>query len=275
MTDPLIDLVPPSLDPGERELGEERQRIENRVIWVRRYSIVVSVLLTCAIIALASLGLRHGVETYVKIRLTAAIFGMIALIVVFNVYTIYQEILVKRLNLQLTEKQGQFYNLRKLTMIDPLTGLYNRRFAEQRLAAEVARSERKGHPLTVLMMDLDNFGKVNDIHGGPAGDRILQDFAGRLNRVIRESDSAVRLGGDEFLILLPECGLSQLQGVINRLQPIETEWQGEKISVTFSAAWNQYDLGERPEDLLARTDRALSLARHASRKTPVSENQAV
>jgi diguanylate cyclase (GGDEF)-like protein len=275
MSEPFIDPVPPSLDPGERELAEEQRRIENRVTWVRRYSIFVSVLLTCAIVALASLGLRQGVETYIKIRLTGAIFGMIALIVVFNVYTIYQEILVKRLNVQLTEKQGQFYNLRKLTMIDPLTGLYNRRFAEQRLAAEVARSERKGHPLTILMLDLDNFGKVNDTYGRAAGDRLLQDVAARLNRVIRESDSAVRLGGDEFLILLPECGLNQLQGVLKRLQPFETEWQGEKIPVTFSAAWNQYDLGERPEDLLARTDRALSSAKQATRRLPAIEKQAV
>jgi len=59
-------------------------------------------------------------------------------------------------------------------MVDPLTGLYNRRFAEQRLAAEVARSERKGHPLTVLTLDLNNFKEINDTYGHPAGDLVLQ-----------------------------------------------------------------------------------------------------
>ena len=136
MSDSNIDpTLPPSLDPGEQELAEEHTRIDEQDSWVRKYSVFVSLLLTSAIIALAFLALRQDTETSFKIRLTEAIFGLIALIILFNVYTFRQEIVIKRLRTQLAEKHNQFYHLRTHAMIDPLTGLYNRRFAEQRLAA--------------------------------------------------------------------------------------------------------------------------------------------
>src|ERR1700730_196023 len=205
MSDPNIDPVPPSLDPGEQTLAEEHSRIDEQDSWVRRYSVFVSLLLVSAIIALAFLALRQGAETYLKIRLTAAIFGLIALIILFNIYTVRQEILIKRLRTHLADKQGQFYTLRSHALIDPLTGLYNRRFAEQRLAAEVARAEREGQPLGVLVLDISTFKQINDTYTRAGGDQVLLGFATRLSRVIRGSDLAVRLDSDEFLILLPGC----------------------------------------------------------------------
>jgi len=207
-----------------------------------------------------------GAETFFNIKLTEAVFGLITLIVLFNIYTIYQEILIKRLRRQLLERQDHSYILRNLAMIDPLTGLYNRRFAEQRLAAEVARSERRGHPLTVLTLDLNNFKEINDTYGHPAGDQVLQEFASRLNKVIRGSDLAVRLGGDEFLVVLPECTLEQLKLVLERLSAFELDWQGQKIPVTFSAGWKDYEMGDRPEEMLARADEALYASKRATKK---------
>jgi diguanylate cyclase (GGDEF)-like protein len=263
--------VPPSLDPGERELADELSRIQKRDSWVGRYSIFVSLLLVGAIVALAVVGLRQGAEPFYKIRLTEAIFGLIALIVLFNVYTIRQEILIKQLRNQLTEKQGQFYSLRNLSMIDPLTGLYNRRFAEQRLAAEVSRSERMGHPLALVMLDLKNFKPLNESNTREAGDQALKAFATRLSRVIRGSDLAVRLDSDKFMILLPECTSDQLQRVLGRLNPFELDWNGAKIPVTFTEAWKQYELGESAEEFLARVDQGLAGAKKAGSKAPYFE----
>ncbi len=131
----------------------------------------------------------------------------------------------------------------------------------------MARSERKGHPLTVLTLDLNNFKQINDTHGHPAGDQVLLEFAARLNKVVRGADLAVRLGGDEFLVLLPECTLEQLQLVLVRLGSLEVNWHGQKIPVTFSAGWKQYEMGERPEELLARADEALYASKRAGGKT--------
>lgn len=257
MSDLNNDLIPPSLDPGGEALAEEQRRIESRDSSVRRYSVFISSLLICAIVALGVLAARQGTERFLKIRLTEGIFGLMALIAAFNIYMIYQEILVKRLRSQAAEKQRQFYSMRNQAMMDPLTGLYNRTFAQTRLAAEVGRSERKGHPLTLLMLDLQDFQKINETHGRQVGDRVLVDFASRLNRSVRSSDLAVRLSGTEFLVLLPECTLDQLQRVVTRLTPFEVALRGQKLSVSFYAAWKQYELGESPEDFLTRTYQAM------------------
>src|SRR5437762_2942602 len=111
------------------------------------------------------------------------------------------------------------------------------------------------------------FKQINDTHGHPAGDQVLLEFAARLNKVVRGADLAVRLGGDEFLVLLPECTLEQLQLVLVRLGSLGVNWHGQKIPVTFSAGWKQYEMGERPEELLARADEALYASKRAGRKT--------
>src|SRR5258708_7258486 len=261
-----VDPATPSVEAGAKGLVEERRRNEKRDWWVRGYSIFVILVLTFAVISLALPALLTGAETFFNIKLREAVLGLISLIVLFNIYTIYQEVLIKRLRRQLLERADHSHILRNLAMIDPLTGLYNRRFAEQRLAAEVARSERRGHPLTVLTLDLNNFKQINDTYGHPAGDQVLQEFASRLNKVIRGSDLAVRLGGDEFLVVLPECTLEQLKLVLHRLRSFELDWQGQKIPVSFSAGWEDYAMGERPEEMLARADEALYTNKRATKK---------
>src|SRR5258706_4156235 len=254
----------------DQELAREFKKIEKRDWWVWGYSIFVVVFLACVVIAFSLPAVWHGAETIlnIDIKITDVVFGLIVLVVLFNVYAVSQAILIKRLRRQLAEKQGHSDLLRNLAMVDPLTGLYNRRFAEQRLAAEVARSERKGHPLTELTLDLNRFQQINDTFGHSAGDQVLQEFAARLNKVIRGADLAVRLGGDEFLVLLPECTLPQLQLVLGRLGSLEVDWQGQKIPVTFSAGWKQYEMGERPEEMLARADELLYSRKRAGKVTP-------
>jgi diguanylate cyclase (GGDEF)-like protein len=266
MSAPNLQPISPSLKARDQELVNELRRIEKRDWWLWGYSIFVILLLVFAVVALALPAVRQGADTIFRIKMAEVVFALIGLVVIFNIYAISQQILIKRLRHQLAEKQGHSDLLRNLAMVDPLTGLYNRRFAEQRLAAEVARSERKGHPLSVLTLDLNNFKQINDTYGHPAGDHVLLEFATRLNSVVRGSDLAVRFGGDEFLVLLPECTLEQLQLVLVRLGSLEVNWQGQKIPVTFSAGWKQYEMGERPEQLLARADESLYATKRAGRE---------
>ncbi len=267
MSVPPINPIAASLKARDQELAREFQKMHKRDWWLWGYSIFVLLLFAFAVTAFCLPAVRSGVETIFRVNMVDVVFGLIALVVLFNVYAISQAILIKRLRRQLAEKQGHSDLLRNLAMVDPLTGLYNRRFAEQRLAAEVARSERKGHPLTVLTLDLNRFKEINDTYGHPAGDLVLQKFAARLNNVIRGGDLAVRLGGDEFLVLLPECTSQQLQLVLGRLGSLEVDWQGQQIPITFSAGWKQYELGERPEQMLARADEVLYDRKRASKKT--------
>jgi len=107
------------------------------------------------------------------------------------------------------------------------------------------------------MLDLDGFKQINDRHGHAAGDVALQAVAERLRKAVRGSDLAARMGGDEFLLLLPECDLGQLWHVLARLTPFEIEVGGQKIPVTFSAGWKQCESGESYKELLEGADRAL------------------
>jgi diguanylate cyclase (GGDEF)-like protein len=257
--------VAPSIESRNQELARELRRIERRDWWIWVNTIFVILVLTFAVISFTLPALLEGAETYFKIRFTEAVFGLTAFIALFSFYTVYQQVIIKRLRRQLAEKQGHTDILRSLALLDPLTGLYNRRFAEQRLAAEVARSERKGHPLTVMTLDLNNFKQINDTHGHPAGDLVLQEFAARLNNVIRGGDLAVRLGGDEFLVLLPECTSEQLQLVLGRLGSLQVDWNGQEIPITFSAGWKQYELGERPDEMMARADELLYARKRAGK----------
>jgi diguanylate cyclase (GGDEF)-like protein len=256
---------------SDQAIAENLRKIEKRDWWVWGNSIFVMLLLTGALISFTLPSLSLGAPPLFKIKVTEAIFGLVVLVVLFNVYTIYQQVLIKRLRRQLAEKQHHSMILRELAMIDALTGLYNRRFAEQRLVAEVARSARKGHPLTVVLLDLDEFKHINDTYGHPAGDVVLQEFASALNRAIRGGDLAVRMGGDEFLLILPECNPGQLQLVLKRLGPLEVSWEGRKFPIRYSVGWKEYASGDRAETMLSAADQALYARKRAAKNPPLPD----
>lgn len=253
---------------SDRDLVENLRKIERRDWWVWANSIFVMSLLSGALITFALPSLSQGQTPLFRMKVADAIFGLVALVVLFNIYTIYQQVLIKRLRSQLAEKQHHSLILRELAMVDALTGLYNRRFAEQRLTAEVARSARKGHPLTVVLMDLDDFKHINDTYGHPAGDLVLQEFASALNRVVRSGDLAVRMGGDEFLLILPECNRAQLKLVLDRLGSLEVLWEGRKFAIRYSVGWKEYTAGDQPETMLSGADQALYENKRASKNPP-------
>lgn len=133
--------------------------------------------------------------------------------------------------LQLKVRAEEFH---RLATHDPLTGLSNRRLGEERLAGEVSRSQRCGHPLSVLMKDLNHSKEINDRFGHATGDLVLRAFAERLVKAIRPSDLGVRLGGDEFLVILPECPPGKIPSLLSSL---EVQYEGKKIEVTSAAGW--------------------------------------
>jgi len=251
----------------DRELMANLSRIERKDWWAWGFTILVILLLTCGIFALALPSFFQDAESLFRIKLKEAVYGLIALVVLFNIYAVHQQILIKRLRRQLAEKQGHSRILRNLAMIDPLTGLYNRRFAEQRLSLEVSRSSRKPNLFCILLMDLNDFKQINDTHGHPAGDLVLQEFANRLSKAIRGSDLAVRMGGDEFLVILPDCQVEQLQSVLARLTDISVQWQGVRIPVKFAAGWKAYEAGETPEQMLASADQSLYDGKRAAKES--------
>ena len=263
------------IDYGAAEMQKLQtalRRLERHDWWLWWAAIVVMLMLTMAVVSLSLPALVEHPESFFQFHLEQAVRGLVALVLLFNLYTIYQQVLIRRLRTQIAGQIEMMSNLRlraneyhKLAMIDPLTGLYNRRFAEQRLHAEVDRSRRYGHPIAVLLIDLNNFKQINDTHGHVAGDLVLKEFAGRLAKSIRVSDLAVRMGGDEFMVLLPECPSDQVPSLLGRIGNVEVNYRNSRIPVTFCSGFAGFEPSETTEQLMDRADQALYAVKRSGR----------
>jgi diguanylate cyclase (GGDEF)-like protein len=161
--------------------------------------------------------------------------------------------------------------LERLALTDALTGLYNRHAGEQAIAREAARSRRAGSSLSLALLDLDNFKQVNDLHGHEAGDRVISEVGRILRSSFRASDLAIRWGGDEFLIVLPDVGVRGAAAFAER-----TRMQVEALSfsgvgrVTLSAGVVEVGRRENPMVALRRADTNLYDAKVGGRNRVTS-----
>jgi len=149
--------------------------------------------------------------------------------------------------------------LRETSFRDALTGLYNRRFLVEFLAGKRALSIRMSIPLSVVLIDLDEFKRINDSLGHAVGDVVLKEFSMALLEGIRESDLAARYGGEEFVLILPQAPARDAARVTVRIleRVRKTSFTGVPWRVTFSAGVAQLDEGEPLETLLERADKRL------------------
>ncbi|WP_030441646.1 diguanylate cyclase [Actinoplanes subtropicus] len=161
----------------------------------------------------------------------------------------------------------------RLSLTDPLTGLWNYRYLRESLRREVERASRFGRMLAVLVLDLDHFKEVNDTYGHAAGDAVLGEFARRIRIGLREVDVAFRQGGEEFVVLLPETDayggiiVAERLGAAVRDRPVSIEERGS-IPVTVSIGVAVYpEHGTTVQEVLRAADDALYAAKNAGRDT--------
>lgn len=171
------------------------------------------------------------------------------------------------------EKQRE--RLGTLAITDSLTGLYNRRYTFERGAQEVLRSRRSGEPLALVMIDLDHFKRINDVHGHAAGDAALVAVADALRAGLRQIDVLGRIGGEEFLLILPSTD-STGAGTIaermrNRIAQLSVVLQnGQRIALTasfgvVSGMGAAPEAGESFNELLGQADTAMYVAKERGR----------
>jgi diguanylate cyclase (GGDEF)-like protein len=193
-------------------------------------------------------------------------------VLLFVGYAIYQQTLLKRLRRKLSAQLVTVATLEKhadefyrLAVQDALTGLYNRRYAMGRLEAEIARAQRMKHPLMLVLLDLNDFKPINDQYGHAAGDLVLAEFAQRLRRASRGSDLPARIGGDEFMVLLPECPPERVENMLSRVSGLHVNLAGTQVPIRYSAGWAQYQDGDTPDRLQERADQALYATKRRSK----------
>jgi len=159
----------------------------------------------------------------------------------------------------------------ELAITDSLTGLHNRRYMESHLRTLVDESIRTGRPLSILVTDIDHFKSVNDTHGHDGGDIVLREFAARLKRNTRGIDLACRMGGEEFLIIMPETDLARAYQVAERTRAMVasepfTLRPDIKIRVTASVGLATLESpDDTPETIFKRADNALYAAKRRGR----------
>ena len=160
----------------------------------------------------------------------------------------------------------QLQDLTELATVDPVTGLFNRRYFETRLEAEAERARRQNQDLALLLIDIDNFKHVNDSRGHLEGDRTLRDVADLLRAGVRIFDVCARYGGEEFVIVMPDASLSVAQHVAERIRlKIERRFVHDSPPVTVSIGVGMLGVHAAPDDLIDIADRALIAAKQAGK----------
>jgi diguanylate cyclase (GGDEF)-like protein len=186
---------------------------------------------------------------------------------------------IRTLSVALANAQSH-ESIQRIASIDPLTGVYNRRFGLSRLQDEFTESRKSGRDLAVVMVDIDHFKAINDTHGHVAGDAVLAAIAGILRGVLRKGDLLVRYGGEEFLAMLPGAGREQAGNIAERVRSAVAERPlsvgsaeiRPTVSVGFATTAVHRVLGEM--DLVALADDALYRAKASGRNRSVEATAA-
>jgi diguanylate cyclase (GGDEF)-like protein len=154
------------------------------------------------------------------------------------------------------------------SIVDGLTGLYQRKYFELRLEEELKRSQKYKHPLNLVMIDIDYFKRVNDEHGHLMGDAVLKEVASVFKKSIRLEDVVARYGGEEFVLIMPHTSVENMRKTGERLRTEIEEMEISGIRITISVGIGHFDGKEMDfnhRDLINRADRALYLSKKRGR----------
>ena len=184
-------------------------------------------------------------------------FGMIALIVLFNVYILDQKRTIDRTRARLLRELVESAKAKEVALVDPLTNVFNRRYLDEVVPHEISKAERAASDLSFLVLDVDGFKDINTRFGHAGGDQYLRDVATLLKKTFRGSDTVLRLGGDEFLVILPETSDRQAKRAAERLQ-WETRWWNQaghaEYQLSFSCGVATYRKGMEVKELVDLAD---------------------
>jgi len=246
--------------------------VEGRDLELWAIGLLVFIVLSAGFIALILPNWMWGLGSFrIEGRyLPQLMFGLIVLIILFNAYIIQQRRALRRTREQLVYELIRREAAEKLSLVDPLTEVYNRRFLDQVIEKEISRADRRGTDLTFLVVDVDQFKSVNSRFGHLVGDKLLKQVAEVLKSTFRASDTVVRFGGDEFMVVLTETNDAQGQLAVARLLKRVDRWNRENSGAGFemslSCGLASYAKGTDPKEVIHAADERMysHKARHAA-----------
>ncbi len=259
-------------NPRAAGLQREIEAMEGRDLQLWSIGLLVILVVAAGFIALVLPNVMWNLKTlrFEGRYLPQLFFGFIVLILLFNIYVIDQRRVLRRAREELVRELVRSEAAEKLSLVDPLTEIYNRRYLDQLLTRETSRADRLGSNLTFLMIDVDAFKSVNTRFGHRVGDQMLADVAVLLKRTFRTSDTIVRYGGDEFLLVLTDTDEAQAQRAVERLfRQVETWNQtnaGRGYTLSVSCGLASYRKGANVVEVIEAADQKMYL--HKTRHLP-------
>jgi diguanylate cyclase (GGDEF)-like protein len=237
--------------------------------WLWLSALLVTVLSATAFVLTAIPSYFQHSDHFYEIRSDQARWGILCLLLLFNGRLVYRQWTFRRRRKELSwDNAGRDMptgQISESSSIDAVTGLHTRAFIEQQLGKEIARAKRQNSSLSLATIHLDEFAEIAKRYGPSATDAALKELARRLKKACRGSDFAVRLANDDFLLVLPECGLGEVKTVLNRLGSLEMVCAGRKVNLTYTTGWVDYQPGDLPAELLKRATQLLHLYETAAK----------
>ncbi|MFB3813122.1 MAG: diguanylate cyclase domain-containing protein [Terriglobales bacterium] len=259
-------------DNAAEVLQKKIRALSNRDLQLWAIGVLVVMVLASGFAALVAPNLMwtHRELKVVGSFLPQLFFGFIALIVLFNVYLLTQRRELNAARQELMSELMFSQRAHSLSLIDPLTQTFNRRYLDHIIPKEIASANRHGTPLSFILVDLEDFRSINARYGHKVGDTLLVETAKLLVKTFSAHDTVLRYGGDEFLVLLPDCGEDHAGQQAERLLGQVSLWNetsGSPCRMALSYGVVSYRSGLDVKDVL----QAAELSMERNRKQAIAE----
>ncbi len=252
--------MPTQESSGTLELLRRIDRLDGRDLQLWSITALVILVLAAGVLALLYPEVVWHLGT-VEIEgryLPQLFFGFISLILLFNIYALQKRHSLRMARAELLRELIRRQSAEQQAVLDPLTEVFNRRYMDEVLKREINRANRLNSPITLLMIDVDGFKGVNTRLGHLRGDQLLCEVAHVLKRNFRTSDTVIRYGGDEFLVVMPDTDEQQAVPAVKRLLAHVERWNAEHpdddYTMSLSCGTSTYVKGGNLESVLAAAD---------------------
>lgn len=250
------------------------RRLARREWWLWFSALAVTLLSTASLSLTFVPSFFRQARHFYEVGPGQARWASMALLLLFNVWLLYRQRVFRKERDQLIQQKspqasapGQIVDP---SGVDPVTGLYTRAYIEQQLGKEIARAKRENRALSVATVQIEEFEQAVRTYGQAATDQVLKELARRLKKASRGSDFAVRLSSNEFLLVLPECGLGEVKNVLERIGSLSVVVSGKRLTLDYTTGWVDYQAGDMPSDLLKRASEIIHLYDGAAKNAATS-----
>lgn len=244
-----------------RDLESKLEALDGRDLYLWSVAILVAIIVSAGFLALAVPTWRDSTFEVSTRYVPILFFGFVVLVILVNLYLLEQRLHLKRNRLELIRQLVRSEAAELTAQIDPLTETFNRRCLEPLLNKELAAAERRHSPLSVVMIDLDDFRNINNKHGHSVGDRVLKSAVEIMRRTLRASDSIIRYGGDEFVVVMPDTNAKQAGCGLQRLLGNVVRWNQNPevadVMLSLSVGVAEYRKGVTIGELIDEADRKM------------------